>query len=292
MEIRANYTLVGVFAIAVLLGCLVFAVWIAKRTDNVPIMQFDILMKESVSGLSVGSPVMFNGIRVGGVRKMTISNKDPGAVRIRIAVAADTPVREDSVAYMEMRGLAGGTNLSISGGTKESPLVHLGEKEVGKMRSRPSTLGSTFASASKVMDRMAEVLSDDNVRALDTTLKSLAAFSQNLASRSENINNLLTNLDKFTSELEQLTSEAHQIMSVEIKQTSRSVSQAAARLDSTLAMLEPNLKSFSGQGLSDLRMLITEARNLVRVYTRVGEKLENDPRRYLFGEPVKEYNSR
>ena len=292
MEIRANYTIVGIFALVTLLSCLAFAVWIAKRSDNVPMMRFEVMMHESVTGLSVGSPVLFNGIRVGSVRRMTISNTDPGAVRIRIAVAADTPVREDSEAYLELRGITGGSNLSISGGTKESPLVRLKIDEMGYLRSRPSTLGSTFASASKVMDRMASVLSDENVLALDTTLKSLATFSQNLASRSENINNLLQNLDKFTGQLEKLTAEANSIMGTEIKQTSQSVRQAAARLDSTLAALEPNLKKFSGEGLSDMRMLITEARNLVRVYTRIGEKLENDPRRYLFGEPVKEYRSR
>jgi hypothetical protein len=41
-----------------------------------------------------------------------------------------------------------------------------------------------------------------------------------------------------------------------------------------------------------MRMLMVEMRNMVHILTRVGQKLENDPRRFLFGETVTEYQNR
>ena len=65
MEIRANYILVGMFTILLLIGGLGFALWTAKRDKGVPMSEYDIFFNESVRGLSVNSDVLFTGIKVG-----------------------------------------------------------------------------------------------------------------------------------------------------------------------------------------------------------------------------------
>ena len=107
MEIRANYIIVGAFTLAVLLGGFVFTLWSAKATKDIPMAYYDISFNESVKGLSVGNDVLFSGIRVGSATAIKISAVTPGAVSVRIMIDADTPVRADSEAKLELQGLTG-----------------------------------------------------------------------------------------------------------------------------------------------------------------------------------------
>ena len=80
MEVRANYIVVGVFALIMLLGGLAFTVWIAKSHQRIPMQFYDIYMEESVVGLSINNDVLFNGVLVGKVSQIKISRVEAGAV--------------------------------------------------------------------------------------------------------------------------------------------------------------------------------------------------------------------
>ena len=65
METRANYVLIGAFTLLTAIGLLLFGLWAAKFSSERSWQQYKIVFDESVAGLSVGSPVQFNGILVG-----------------------------------------------------------------------------------------------------------------------------------------------------------------------------------------------------------------------------------
>ena len=67
METRANYILVGLVTMAVLLASFGFVYWIARFGDKTDIVPLEIRIPGSVTGLTVGSQVLFNGIKVGDV---------------------------------------------------------------------------------------------------------------------------------------------------------------------------------------------------------------------------------
>jgi phospholipid/cholesterol/gamma-HCH transport system substrate-binding protein len=92
--------------------------------------------------------------------------------------------------------------------------------------------------------------------------------------------------------MEKMSGELNALLADDVKQTSAAVTGVARRADSVLAAMEPGLRQFSTQGLAEFRMLIVEMRNLMHVFTRVGQKLESDPRRFLFGDTVQEYHNR
>ncbi len=295
MEIRANYIIVGVFTLAILLGGFVFTLWVTKQSQRTVMAEYDISFKESVRGLSVSSDVLFTGIKVGTVNRIKISDKEPGVVSVRISIAADTPVRENSAARLEIQGVTGTTLVSISGGTATSPLVRLPQGQVGEIRSEPSPLSAvmahipnTVAAANEVLHRLDSMLSTENQESLTVTLAALAKLSSSLADKTGALNEIVNNTQNTSRQLSSLTEEAGK----DLKATSESMSRIAARIDSTLTVAEPGLKQFSREGLSDVRMLVVETRNLVHVFTRIAQKLESDPRRFLFGEPVQEYKSR
>ncbi|MDR0338964.1 MAG: MlaD family protein, partial [Desulfovibrio sp.] len=277
MEIRANYIMVGLFTLAVLLGGVSFTLWIGTRDKGMPQDEYDISFSESVKGLSVNSDVLFIGIRVGKVTQIKISNLNPGEVRVRIAVNSDTPVRKNSTAQLESLGITGASVVSISGGTADSPLLDVPEGAVGEIPAEPSTLASVFsqmpdvlAKATHVLNSIGKVFSNENVASVTSMLRSLDEVSLTLSKRAATIDTIIGESEKLLANIERLSANANQMLATDVRQTSQAMSRIAARVDSTLMVMEPGLKQFSSQGLADMRMLMVDMRNLVHVLTRVG----------------------
>jgi phospholipid/cholesterol/gamma-HCH transport system substrate-binding protein len=260
---------------------------------------YDISFNESVKGLSVNNDVLFSGIRVGKVTQITISRTTPGEVRVRVSIAADTPVRENSFAQLELRGITGISVIAISGGTAESSLLQAPEDGVASIRYEPSPLASVvarmpdvLASASQVLQRLDTLLSGENIQRVSNILASFEKVSAALGDRSETIGRVVTQSEELARHLDQVLITANETLVTDAGAASRSLNSIAKRVDGALAVMEPGLKQFSTQGLSDMRMLMVEMRNMVHILTRVGQKLESDPRRFLFGETVTEYQNR
>lgn len=70
METKANYVLVGVFTLLVSLLAFGFVYWIARYGEARDSLPLDVRIQGSVTGLGIGSQVLFNGIKVGDVRRL------------------------------------------------------------------------------------------------------------------------------------------------------------------------------------------------------------------------------
>ncbi len=79
--------------------------------------------ENTVSGMLIGSAVLFNGIRVGEVTDLTLDPQNPNQVTATIAVAAGTPVRADTKASIDFQGLTGVAVVTLNGGDPASPLL-------------------------------------------------------------------------------------------------------------------------------------------------------------------------
>ncbi|HRE22186.1 MAG TPA: MlaD family protein, partial [Rhabdaerophilum sp.] len=80
MENRANYALVGLFTLAVIAGAFAFVYWFKRAGEQGDRRAYRVVFSGSVSGLSKGSVVRFNGLRVGEVTDMEIMPSDPSKV--------------------------------------------------------------------------------------------------------------------------------------------------------------------------------------------------------------------
>jgi phospholipid/cholesterol/gamma-HCH transport system substrate-binding protein len=297
MEIRANYILVGIFTIIMVLGGLGFTLWLADR-DEVVLSYYDISFDESIKGLSRNSDVLFIGIRVGRVVNIKISDVYPGEARVRVAIAADTPVREDSVAQLQIQGLTGSVVISITGGTAESPLMRVPEGAIGEITHVPSPLNSVMtqmpdimSAANQTLHQVERMFSMENTVAINNILTSLDIITATLADRADTIDNILADTESLIKHFDLLSANANKALVTDVKSTSEAMTSIAQRLDQTLTVMEPGLKQFSTQGLADMRMLMVEMRNLVHVLTRLSQKMESDPRRFFFGSPVQEFSN-
>ncbi|WP_158046629.1 MlaD family protein [Skermanella pratensis] len=155
METRASYLLVGVFTLF-LMGCLfAFTVWLAKSGfEEAGSSRYQILFTGSVAGLQEGSPVRYRGIALGTVRDIRLDPRNIGRVRVTIEVAANTPIKEDAVAYLALEGLSGAVYVEISGGTQESPLLKAEDGELPIIQSRPSSLAALVETTPELLNRL------------------------------------------------------------------------------------------------------------------------------------------
>ena len=121
METKANYLVIGGFVLGVLALAFIFVFWMTNLAGGGK--RYFIVFDGSVAGLTTGSSVGFNGIKVGEVQSLQLDPADARKVQVLISVHADTPVRQNSHANMQSLGLTGGTGIQISAGTPDSPFL-------------------------------------------------------------------------------------------------------------------------------------------------------------------------
>ena len=296
MEVRANYIIVGLFTILTIASILAFTIWISRGDSRIEMQEFDIAINDSVSGLGLSSDVLFSGIRVGQVTNIKISPTTPGQVVVRVSIRQDTPVREDSIATLESRGLTGLSVVAINGGSGEAPLMSVRKGQVGHIEYRSSPFAAfkqyvphTLESMAKILLRIDELLSDKNIAALGNTIQSIDTITQTFANRSESLDAILHNAEIASANLAQLSADASGMIRTDLQVAAKSFNSLAKRLDKTLAAMEPGLNSFSKEGLTNLQMLLVEWRNMTHSFTRLTQRIENNPRQFFFGESTQEF---
>jgi phospholipid/cholesterol/gamma-HCH transport system substrate-binding protein len=186
METRANYVLIGIFALAGFLGLLGFVLWFAQVELDRQFDYYDVRFT-SVSGLSRASEVRFAGLPVGQVVSVQLSPGQDGTVTARLEVKGDTPVRTDSVATIESMGVTGVSYVGISPGNPDSPLLKT-EGEIPEIESGRSVLQTLSEDAPKivdealaVMENISALLNDENQRKVQQILDNLARSSGDLS---------------------------------------------------------------------------------------------------------------
>ena len=121
METKANTTLIGAFTLVVLALGFVFVYWMARGEGGDDAGRLTVTFDGSVTGLAAGSPVFFNGLRVGEVERLRIDPRDPRRVIADLSLGADTPVKPDTRASLGFQGLTGVGYVELAGGSPDAP---------------------------------------------------------------------------------------------------------------------------------------------------------------------------
>ena len=107
METRAHHVLIGFFTLLVVGAALLFALWLGKVDSDTQFDAYDIVFQEAVSGLSKGSTVEFNGIKIGDVSSLRLDPQNPQRVIARVRVDSTAPMRTDTEARLVPSGITG-----------------------------------------------------------------------------------------------------------------------------------------------------------------------------------------
>ena len=197
MEIRARYTLIGMFTLAVTAAAFGFVYWLNTTGGLYRRSTYQVRFESSVSGLQTGSAVLFNGVRVGEVTGLDLSVSDPRQVTVSIAVDSSTPVRADTKVGIEFQGLMGAPAISLSGGTSQSPLGSGAEGETAALVADPAAGKNITEAAREVLGHIDAVVSD-NAEPMRTMIANLSKFSEALGRNSEHVDGIVAGLERLT----------------------------------------------------------------------------------------------
>jgi phospholipid/cholesterol/gamma-HCH transport system substrate-binding protein len=298
VETKANYVLIGAFTIGVTLFLLLFALWAAKYSSDRSWNEYHVVFREPVTGLTEGSSVQYNGIAVGTVDDLMLAPNDPRQVVARLKLQANAPVKSDTRARLSMTSLTGPPIIQLTGGSPEAaPLVARAEGELPIIETEASALQNIADTANRLVERLDDMLSDENVQRFTSTLDNIQSMTGAIAEQREDMRAILVNTRAASEQLTVTMSSANRTLDTFDRELAQQLPALVAKIDTTLtrldsaaggadAILHENraaISSFANDGLAQLGPTLAELRGLVRDLRRISDRLDANPAQYLFG---------
>ncbi|PKP78316.1 MAG: hypothetical protein CVT81_04665 [Alphaproteobacteria bacterium HGW-Alphaproteobacteria-3] len=302
MEIKSNNVLIGVFTLAAIVGSFLFLLWVSGVQLNKQFAYYKIVFDGSVSGLSESGAVQYNGLPVGKVTDLHLMDNNPNKVVAIIEIDARTPVKEDSVAQLELYGLTGVAFIQLTGGSPGSAaLAAKPDEDYPVIRAAPSSLQDILKSGPETLQNANELMKElnklvtENQKSVNEALANLAIVSKALAGSSDDVTVALRELSEASRHLNSIGRSADDLMKEDVKafigdarEAARAYREVAEELDAVLKQSGPGL----GAGLAQLPQLVAETRSLVTSLDRIASRAEDDPARFFAGRNVPEVEAK
>lgn len=289
METRANYILIGAFAILGLLASFGFLLWLAKVDVDRQYAYYDVLF-DNVSGLGAAGDVRYNGLPVGQVVGLDIDTEDPSKVRVRLEIAATTPVRTDTVATLQAQGVTGVSYVALTGGTAAADAL----PEFSVIPSERSALQSILEGAPALLERALVLLEDINDVVNEDNRAAVGEVLENLASASGRLDSVLSDFESlsddlglaareiagFTDRLDSLSDTAEVTLETAtetLTTANGAIQRAEGAVDAAVDTLETAETAFATADTlmqGDLAALVREGRTAAESINNVAQALE------------------
>ncbi len=276
METKANYGLIGVFTLLVAAIAVLMIYWVGRLDQAGSARSVQISFPGAVSGLVAGSPVNFNGIRVGTVRGLLLDPENPEAVLVNVDIADDTPLKSDTTITLGTTGITGASYVDLRAGSKDLPNLLL-QKEIPQLQADGSSMDDLLQAARDMMSRVDKVvrrvdaLVETNGADIERTIQNAAVFSDALANNAPGIDRFLsttsdaaTKIGALATRLDGLTDKADTLISaVDPEQVRTSIS--------SIREFTENLNQTAG----NLENLVEEAKVTVSTFNTFGTSLNS-----------------
>lgn len=210
METRANYVIVGIFTVVAVLAAFVFVYWSANLSDRGETALLRVRIPGSASGLGRGSFVMFNGVRVGDVRRVYIDVNNPAVAIADTEVDMTTPITQATQADIGLAGLTGQANIELKGAQVNEPnLLQEAEQKgtIAEITANPSAVTNLLQMAQDIFTRAENVVGQletftSEVRGpLTQTVQNIQTFSDSLARNADGVDKFLASVSSLSQEL-------------------------------------------------------------------------------------------
>jgi phospholipid/cholesterol/gamma-HCH transport system substrate-binding protein len=320
METRASYLIVGAVVLVLLAGLAAFSVWLVRADVDRDVARYEIAFSGSVSGLPEGGQVLYRGIPVGRVAEIRIDPDNVETVLVEVEIERETPIKEDTIATLELQGLTGIAYVQLRGGTQASARLDPDAEPTPRIPSRRSALERVFESTPElltqtmaVVQRLSLVLTDENLEAVAGSLRNVETVTATLAARSDSIDTALAGAAEMTGTIQATSKEVRDLASdlrqltgrvdrqvdgvsgdlvatlTELQGSAAALTGAAGRFEQILGELEQPVDDFAATGLYEFTQLVGETRLLVAALSRITKEFERDPAGFLIGRTVRGY---
>jgi phospholipid/cholesterol/gamma-HCH transport system substrate-binding protein len=300
METRANYALIGAFTLAVLGAAFMFVFWFSRASQEGS-QEIRVMFTSSVSGLSRGSNVTFNGVRVGEVKSIELAPNNPSVVFATIEVSDTAPVKQDTRARLEYQGLTGVASIALSGGASASPPLR-SERGLPVIEAVRSDYQNILETLQRLAGRTETALDSinaliaANADSIQRTVRNFEEFSSAL--EPEKVKSIIASADTLGKQLTASADRLDKLMASldvvfgsgditgvvsEVTDAARSFRKLADNLDARTKEMSAGLSRFTGAGLRQYEALAADGRRTLEEINRTLRSLERNPQQLLFG---------
>jgi phospholipid/cholesterol/gamma-HCH transport system substrate-binding protein len=273
MATRANYIVTGAFTLAVIVGVFGFIFWFRNTAGGGERSSYRVEFAGSVSGLRAGSPVLFNGIRVGEVSWLGLDAHDPHKVVATISIERAVPVRADTKVALTYQGLTGLAEVALTGGAPDAALIVADSGGPSTLYAEPGAGADVTQAARDVLSRIGGLVAE-NETALRSSLHNIETVTSTLAQNSQR-------LDKVMAGLENLTGGGDS--RGEIAQAADAIGKLAENLDRRTDEISAGLTRFSNSGLKEFEAFAVDGRRTLAELNKAIKNIDKHPTRLLFG---------
>lgn len=209
METNVNYAAVGLFVILLVTAITLGIIWLSSGFTFEQYKEYMIYMQESVSGLSLDSPVEYNGVTVGEIKSIELNQENPQLVEVLISIKKGTPITRGTVATLNTRGFTGLTYVALKDkSTDLRPLT----TEPGELYPIIPTAPSIFVrldtalrelttSFKTIADSIHHLLDKDNLSNFKKTLANLESISAEFAANNKKFGVIIDNTSRITEKM-------------------------------------------------------------------------------------------
>jgi phospholipid/cholesterol/gamma-HCH transport system substrate-binding protein len=135
----------------------------------------------SVSGLEIGSPVKYLGIKVGTIRDITIDPENVARVIVELSLIPETPIKDDAQADITSVGITGLKTIEIRGGSNEAAFlepesfIQAGSSITEEITGKAEIIAEK---AEKVLNNLQEFTHPDNLNKITYLVESITALAR------------------------------------------------------------------------------------------------------------------
>lgn len=305
MENKAHALVAGIFVLVVTLLLGAMALWLTRDTTERDI--YEMSTSETISGLQPQAAVRFRGVPVGKVEEIGFDTQTKGNVLIRVSVDRSAPVTKSVFATVASQGVTGlgFIQLDDNGESAERlvpnddlpPRIPLKAGGFDKLLKQSEVILTQVEQASQ---RLNQLLSDDNQKAVTTSVTQLGGAAASLTVLSDslrttmnaqfgpdkvNIPRLVKNVDATLASLRKTSDQAGATVA-EVGVTARRLNDKGGPLDKLSeggAALASSIETFSAVTLPKLGAVADETGRTMRQLRRTVSTVDDNPQSLIFG---------
>lgn len=248
MVIRISFITVLLFLI--LCAVAAFIYWYAFYFSNTT---YQIVIQNSVSGLTENTPVEFNGVQVGTVDHIDFDRKHPEMLKIFIKIDEDTPITQGTLASVAISEIVTHKYtgfpyiyITLSDQGKDlRPLTKKSGEKFPEITALPTDPQKTLTSLERMSSSLQQtqvlfqsLLSNENIEAIKQLVYSLQQVAGVMAANSEKLNTIIANVEKSSRYFEPFLQNGRDTMIMLNTQTLPQLYQFVGNLDNSLQKMQ------------------------------------------------------
>jgi len=315
MERKAHYALIGTFVLVSLAALLAFTAWLSNAQFDKKFDNYEISFRGGVQGLSEGTEVRFNGLKVGDITELRIDPNDNNSVIVDIQVESNTPIDFESIGRMEPLGLTGLNYIQIIPGGPNSRIIkNSTDKDPFRLKGEASRIDLLLGSGGTVMEssqaalaRINAVMTPEAIMDFHEILNNLRVITSNFVDLKvdpEIFNRTMQSIEQASSDVS-LAADAVDVaakdfdvlIETDVKTVLDRSKISMEKLDKTLSAIEVLSKDsnqlitdgrdainrLSNSGLTDIEETIDSIRRVVLGLESILINFEQNPTAFIVG---------